>query len=251
MKYSVYVVEDEQPALKRLLGMLRNINHLQISGYSESGLKAIEEIERLKPDIVFLDVHLSDISGIDILPLINHKPQLIFATAFDSYAVQAFEIQAVDYLLKPFSEKRLRDAVEKALSRLQSVTGGFNEIKQLLTQWQPQNDFLERIPSKIGDKIYILNEDDIIYFASEEKYLFANLFEKKYLINFTLEQLELRLNPEKFFRIHRSIIVNLNYISTIEALFSGSYSAAVKDKKNTKLNVSRLAGKRLKEKLGW
>ena len=251
MKYSIYIVEDEKPALNRLKKIVTVLPDTLLIGYSETGKKAVEEIDHLKPDILLLDIHLSDMSGIDILPLITHKPKVIFTTAFNNYAVQAFELQAVDYLLKPFSEERLHTALKKAIGQLQSLPDNFNEIKQLLSQWQPQNDYLTRIPSKIGDKIYILNDDEVIYFSSEDKYVFANLFDKKFLINFTLEQLEARLDPLKFFRIHRSKIVNLNYVDTIEPLFAGGYCAVVKDKNKTELSISRTAGKRLKDKLGW
>jgi DNA-binding LytR/AlgR family response regulator len=251
MKYSIYIVEDEKPALNRLKKIVSDLPEALFIGCSETGKKAVEEIDRLKPDILLLDIHLSDMAGIDILPLISHKPKVIFTTAFDNYAVQAFELQAVDYLLKPFTEERLQEAIKKAVSRLQSLPENFNEIKQLLSQWQPQNDYLTRIPSRIGDKIYILNDDDIIYFSSEDKYVLAYLYDKKYVINFTLEQLEARLDPSKFFRIHRSKIVNLNYVDMIEPLFAGGYCAVVKDKSKTELSISRTAGKKLKEKLGW
>lgn len=251
MKYTIYIVEDEKPAVKRLKLLLSNLQEVQIIGQSGMGKTAAEEIERLKPDIVLLDIHLSDMSGIDILPLIEHTPKLIFTTAYDSYAVQAFELQAVDYLLKPFSESRLHSAIQKAIEQLKADSGNFNEIKQLLNQWQPQSDFLHRIPSKIGDKIYILNDDDIIYFKSEDKFVFAYMYDKNFIINYTLEQLDSRLDFSKFFRIHRSKIINLNYVNTIEPLFAGGYCATVKDKTRTELSISRSAGKKLKEKLGW
>ena len=115
----------------------------------------------------------------------------------------------------------------------------------------PQADYLIRIPSKIGDKIYIINEDDIVYITSEDKLVFAYLNETKYLINYTLEQLQSRLNPDKFFRIHRSTIVNMDYVKTIETWFAGGYRMIVKDKNKTELTISRSAGKLLRQKLGW
>ncbi len=251
MKYSIYIVEDEKPALIRLKKLTAALPEIILAGLSETGKQAVIDIDRLKPDILLLDIHLSDMSGIDILPLVAHKPKVIFTTAYDSYAVQAFELRAVDYLLKPFTSERLKEAIEKAVTQLQSLPQNFNEIKQLLSQWQPQNDYLNRIPSKIGDKIYILNDDDIVYFRSEDKYVFASAVDRQYIINFTLEQLEVRLNPSKFFRIHRSKIVNLNYVDSIEPLFAGGYCATVKDQKRTELSISRTAGKKLKDKLGW
>ena len=134
---------------------------------------------------------------------------------------------------------------------LDGSLGSEQNIKNLLSQWSPQKEYLTRIPSKIGDKIYIINEDKIVYFASDQKLVFAHLEDTKYLVNYKLEELSARLDPEKFFRIHRSTIVNLNYVQTIEAWFGGGYKMKVRDKQNTELTISRAAGKLLRQKLGW
>lgn len=251
MKYKVYIVEDEAHARERLEQFIKNVPELDIVGRNESGQKASMEIDELKPDILFLDIQLTDITGIDVLHLISWKPLVIFTTAYNDYAIQAFELQAVDYLLKPFSEARFEAAVEKAINQLNSEENKMGQLKELLNSWSPKENYLNRLPSKIGDKIYIINDDDIVYFTSEDKLVFAYLFETKYLINYTLEQLQSRLNPEKFFRIHRSTIVNLNYIKTIETWFAGGYRMLVKDKNKTELTISRSAGKLLRQKLGW
>lgn len=251
MKYKIYIVEDEKPALERLAEFITKYSEFHIVGYSESGEKAAEEIDKLKPDLVFLDIQLTDITGIDVLHLISWKPLVIFTTAYNEYAIQAFDLQAIDYLLKPFSEERFKIAVEKALKQLNGQGDNITQFKQLLNEWKPQSDYMTRIPSKIGDKIYIINEDDIVYITSEDKLVFAYLTESKYLINYTLEQLQSRLNPDKFFRIHRSTIVNMDYVKTIESWFAGGYRMIVKDKNKTELTISRSAGKLLRQKLGW
>jgi two-component system LytT family response regulator len=176
---------------------------------------------------------------------------VIFTTAYNQYAIKAFELQAIDYLLKPFSFERLKVAIKRAKEVLEGNFSSQQNIKNLLSQWSPQKDYLTRIPSKIGDKIYIINEDKIVYFASDQKLVFAHLEETKYLVNYKLEELSARLDPEKFFRIHRSTIVNLNYVQTIEAWFGGGYMMKVRDKQNTELTISRAAGKLLRQKLGW
>jgi len=251
MKFKVYIVEDEKHARERLEEFINKYTEFEVIGFSKSGKKAAIEIDSLKPDLIFLDIQLTDITGIDLLHLITWKPQVIFTTAFNEYAIQAFDLQAIDYLLKPFSEERFRIAVEKALKQLGGEEANINQFKQLLNDWKPHTDHLTRIPSKIGDKIYIINEDDIVYITSEDKLVFAYLFETKYLINYTLEQLQSRLNPDKFFRIHRSTIVNMDYVKTIETWFAGGYRMIVKDKNKTELTISRSAGKRLRQKLGW
>jgi len=125
------------------------------------------------------------------------------------------------------------------------------DVQALLSHLQPKEPYLLRIPSKIGDKIYILSVDDIVYFASRDKLIFAYLTDTNFLINYTLEDLEHRLDPEKFFRIHRSTIVNLDYVKSIEAWFAGGYKMTVRDKQGSNLIISRSAGKKLRRKLGW
>ena len=247
----VLVIEDEKPALDRLCGFLETIPEIDIVEMTDSGKIAAALIDELKPDLIFLDIHLSDISGIDLFHLISYKPQVIFTTAYNQYAIKAFELQAIDYLLKPFSLERLKLSVKRAKEMLDGNLNSEQNIKNLLAQWSPQKDYLKRIPSKIGDRIYIINEDDIVYLASEQKLVFAYLRDTKYLVNYKLEELNTRLDPEKFFRIHRSTIVNLNYVQTIESWFGGGYKTKVSDKQNTELTISRTAGKLLRQKLGW
>ncbi len=245
------VVEDEQPAADRLLGFLEQLPDVEVLGVFDSGKEAAEQIEITKPELVFLDIHLKDISGIDVLRLISQKPAIIFTTAYDQYAIEAFELRAVDYLLKPYSEERLQEALERVREHLSRQENPAWQIRELLTHWQPQQPYLRRIPSKIGDCIYILNDDDIVYFATENKLVFAHLTDKKYLINYTLEELQARLDPEKFFRIHRSTIVYLYYVKTIEVWFGGGYKMTVRDKQGSELLISRSAGRELRRKLGW
>jgi len=246
-----FIVEDEQPALERLRDLINEITDVEIIGSNPSGKEAVQQIDSLKPDLLFLDIHLTDISGIDVLRLISHQPAIIFTTAYNQYAIEAFELRAVDYLLKPFSKERFEEAVDKVREKLQPDQDMTSTFKQLLQSWQPGKDYLTRIPSRIGDKIYILPDDDIVYFKSEDKVVFAYLADSDFIVNYTLEELQNRLHPDKFFRIHRSTIVNLNYVKTIEAWFGGGYKMKVKDKRNTELTISRSAGRLLREKLGW
>jgi DNA-binding LytR/AlgR family response regulator len=245
------IIEDEKPALDRLRGFLDNLPDIDIVDTTDSGKIAAALIDKLKPDLIFLDIHLSDISGIDLFYLISYKPLVIFTTAYNQYAIKAFELQAIDYLLKPFSQERLKLAVKRAKEMLDGNLSSEQNIKSLLSQWAPQKEYLKRIPSKIGDRIYIINEDKIVYFASDQKLVFAHLEDTKYLVNYKLEELSTRLDPEKFFRIHRSTIVNLNYVQTIEAWFAGGYKMKVRDKQKTELTISRTSGKLLRQKLGW
>ena len=154
MKYKVYIVEDEKPARERLQNFISNYPEFETIGFSVSGKKAAIEIDALKPDLIFLDIQLTDITGIDLLHLISSKPLVIFTTAYNDYAIKAFDLQAIDYLLKPFSEERFNIAVKKALKQLGGEKDSISQFKQLLNDWKPDNNYLTRIPSKIGDKIY-------------------------------------------------------------------------------------------------
>ncbi len=245
------IVEDEKPAYDRLRGFIDTIPDVEIVGNTGSGKEAAVIIDELNPDLVFLDIHLADITGIDLFHLIKHRPLVIFTTAYNQYAIRAFELQAIDYLLKPYPLERLELAVNRVREKLAGTMGPDESIKNLLMNWTPEKDYLKRIPSKIGDKIFILNDDQIVYFASDHKLVFAHLEETKYLVNYKLEELQKRLDPEKFFRIHRSTIVNLNFVLTIETWFAGGYKMKVRDKQKTELTISRAAGKALRQKLGW
>lgn len=249
---TTFIVEDEKPALERLVNFLEEYDFIRIIGNAASGEKAAAEIDRLKPDLLFLDIHLADISGIDMLNLISHKPKVIFTTAYDNYALEAFNLHAVDYLLKPYGPERLNEAIGKAESQIQqNAPAQLEQLKTMLENWRPAAEYLRRIPSRIGDKVYIFSDDDVVFFNSENKLIFAHLVSEKFMLNYTLEQLQSRLDPEKFFRIHRSTIVNMNYIKTIETWFAGTYRMIVKDAAKTELTISRVAGRELRKKLGW
>ncbi|NOX36295.1 MAG: response regulator transcription factor [Calditrichaeota bacterium] len=243
---TVYIVEDEPPARERLLAFVDAHPQLKSVGWSETGKKALEEIPRILPDVVLLDIHLPDISGLDVLKLLPEKPQVIFSTAYDQYALQAFELNAVDYLLKPYSYERFERAIEKLKTRTLTPPDLTDATRGVRLQ-----QTLQRIPARVGERIYILAVDDIVYFASEDKVVLAHLVDKAYIINYTLEELEQRLDPEQFFRIHRSTIVNLNFVHIIEPYFGGSYIMEVKDNRRTQLPISRNAARRLRKKLGW
>jgi two-component system LytT family response regulator len=245
------IVEDEQLALERLSLLLRDNPDIQLIGSARTGQEAAALIDSQKPELVFLDIQLPDLSGLDLLHIISHQPLIIFTTAYNQYAVQAFELQAVDYLLKPFSPDRLNSAIKRVKEKIGQEAPALDAIKNLLVNYGTLKEYLIRIPSKLGDKIYILSDDDIIYLASEERIVFAYLYETRFMVNYTLDELQARLNPDKFFRIHRSTLVNLNYISMIETWFAGGYRTKMKDKKGTELIISRASGKLLRQKLGW
>ena len=245
------IVEDEQPALSRLKDLLSDYDDIQIIDECMSGERAVTSIDGNQPDLVFLDIQLPDFSGLDLLKLIHHTPLIIFVTAFHEYAYQAFELKAIDYLVKPFSKERLNSAMDRVRDKLSSGLNNVQLISDMLSNWQEKSNYLKRLPSKIGDKIYIMTDDEILYIISEHKMVHAITESSKFLINYTMDELQNRLDPEKYFRIHRSTIVNLNYVALIETWFAGGYRLTIKNKEKTELLISRSAGKKLRQKLGW
>ncbi len=245
------IVEDEQPAVARLQNMLTEFPEVEVLAVASTGEEAARTIDALRPDLVFLDVQLPDMSGVDLLKLIEHRPQIIFTTAYDAYAVQAFELGALDYLLKPFSAERLAEALQRVQARLHSQEDTAQKLQQLLTQLAGRQPYLQRIPCRAGQKILILPVNQILYFATDKKLVFAHLPGKRYCINYTLEELQQRLDPEKFFRCHRTTIVNLDYVRSIEPWFGGTYRITLRGLEDTPLPVSRNAARQLREKLGW
>ena len=245
------IIEDEKPARDRLKSFIETDDLLGLSGEAENGIGAIKLINQLKPRLIFLDVKLPDLSGLDVLKIIEYKPFVIFTTAYDEYALSAFQHNAVDYLLKPFSLEQFNRAVSKVKARFQIIPDVSNEINKLLNKFNDQANLLSRIPAKIGEKIYILNTDDILYFKSKDKVVFAHLAETYFIINYTLDELAARLNNDQFIRIHRSTIVNLNFVHTIEPYGAGTFLMHLKDKRKTDLRISRNSAREIREKLGW
>lgn len=247
---SVVIVEDEAAARDRLTKLLKAYEDIEIVATCVNGRSALEQIPNLKTDLIFLDVHLPDISGLDVLRTLKNPPHVIFTTAYDTYAVQAFEYNAIDFLLKPFSAERLDQALEKARTNL-SETRIAGQLQNLLQTMRQPDQFLERIPAREAERIYILKTQEIAFFQSRDKVVLAYLTDNHFVINYTLDELQDRLDPAQFIRIHRSTIVNLNYVHSIEPLFGGTYLMKINDAAQTELNVSRNAGKLIREKLGW
>ena len=160
-------------------------------------------------------------------------------------------LDAIDFLLKPFSREQFQEAVEKASEKINSTIPAHTNFGQLLHIMRPQSEYLNRIPAKVGEKIYILPVNEIYYFLSKDKVVFAYLKNTSFIINFTLDELQNRLDKEHFIRIHRSTIVNFNFVHTIEPLGAGTYMIRMRDQEKTELQISRSAAREIREKMGW
>jgi len=238
MTYKTLLIDDESLALQRLERLLAPFGFIQIIAKATSGFEAVEKINELKPNLIFLDIQMPELTGFEVLEKIDESPFIVFSTAYDEYALKAFETNSIDYLLKPIEPGRLKTALEKLQRLTQEDIGQYKEqLQKLLAGFKAPSK--KRIKVKIGSHIRLINIDDIYYFRAEDKYVEAHTFDESFLLNQSLNQLQTDLPPDDFVRVHRSAIINLNYLEEIKKLHMGSYLARMKDKQKTQVPVSR------------
>ena len=239
MHIRTIIVDDEELARKRLRKLLQKYQpELEIVAEAQNGEEAVEKISALRPEVIFLDVQMPGCDGFEVVRRLQKKPFIVFATAYNEYALKAFEENSIDYLLKPIDQKRLDKAVEKLRRLFDSSKLQFNEnIERMLSQLVSPS--LQRMKVKIGDKILLLDLSDIVYFEAKDKYTFLHTSDREYMIDETITDLEVKLDKSDFIRIHRAVIVNMNFIREFVKWFAGRYKAKLKDKRETELIVSR------------
>jgi len=239
MHLRALIIDDEELARKRLRKMLQDFkSELEIIGEAGNGKEAVEKIEATHPDVIFLDIQMPGYDGFEVVRRLRVKPFIVFVTAYDEYALRAFEENSVDYLLKPIERKRLEMAVEKLRRMFNGLTPPLNDhIERLLSQLAAAP--LKRLQVKSGDKILLINVDDIVFFEAKDKYTFLYTVDQKHIVDYTLADLEGKLDKTNFIRIHRSNIINLKYMRELVKWFGGKYKVRLKDKNQTELIVSR------------
>ena len=238
MKFHALVIDDEELARKRLKKLLSGYEgEIEVIGEAANGEEALEKIEKQKPDVIFLDIQMPGLTGFQVVRKLKDQPFIIFTTAYDQYALQAFEENSIDYLLKPIEAQRLETAIAK-LRKISPDRDAFNEsLKKLVEKLEKPE--LKHIRIKVGDKILLIDIKDIVFFDSEEKYTSVYTPDQKYIIDDPLVELEKKLNPADFVRIHRSHIVNIHFIKEIHKWFGGKMKIKLKDARGTELTVSR------------
>ncbi|HUI09206.1 MAG TPA: LytTR family DNA-binding domain-containing protein [Bacteroidota bacterium] len=239
MRLRAVVVDDEELARKRLVKLLRAFgSEIEIAGEAAHGEEAVGVITSTRPDVVFLDVQMPGFDGFEVARRLEVKPFIVFVTAYNEYALRAFEENSIDYLLKPVEHARLEKTVGK-LRRLfgaSSLRMDANVEKMLARLASPPP---ERIKVTLGDRIILVDLADVVYFEAREKYTYLHTLEKEYAIDGTLADLEGTLGGGNFVRIHRSYIVNVRFIREIVRWFAGRYKVRLKDAPGTELVVSR------------
>jgi two-component system response regulator LytT len=246
------VVDDEQLAREELCFMLEQLGSIEILAQAGNGLEAVSLVERFGPDVVFLDVQMPGLDGFEVahrLIQLGTSPSIIFVTAFDRHAIEAFEVNAVDYLLKPVDATRLEQAVERARKRIVQVplNDQVERIVQLMAERQSKRD---RVAVKVGERFLLVQADDIIYASLTDDSINIVTGQLAGTSNFrTLDELQARLDPTVFWRVHRSHLVNINKVKEIVPWFSRNYILRMKDANATEIPVSRAQTKRLREYL--
>jgi DNA-binding LytR/AlgR family response regulator len=249
MKLRTIIAEDEFHSRERLRDLLISFPELDVVGEAADGLKAVEIIDKLRPDLAFLDIQMPEATGLEVLEKITHQPRIIFVTAYDRYAVKAFEENAVDYILKPFSRERIARAVHRVMELNKPVVSVDPLLIETLKKSVSGREYQERFAVKTGDEIYIIPQEEVYYFKAESKYVLLYTDNKKYFIDTTLKELEQNIDPDVFMRIHKSTIVSLDKIKKIKKWFHGELIVQLSDGSKTKLKVSRGYQPVLKEKL--
>ncbi|HYL35746.1 MAG TPA: protein kinase [Bryobacteraceae bacterium] len=244
-KLRAIVVDDEELARNLLHEYLQSTPDIEIVTECANGFEAVKAISERQPDIVFLDVQMPKLDGFEVLELIDREVAVIFVTAYDQYAMKAFDAHAVDYLLKPFSLDRFEKAIARARQRLGEK---LPPPAELAREARPPQQYLQRIVVKDGARVHIIPADALDYAEAQDDYVSLHSQGKNYLKQQTISSLEAALDPQRFLRIHRSIIVNLERVAKIEPYAKDSRIAVLKD--GTQLPVSRAGYDRLKALLG-
>lgn len=246
-KIKALIVEDEKPGRDLLINYIADHENIEVLDYADNGFDAVKKINELKPDLVFLDIQIPKLTGFEVLDLIEEMPTVIFTTAYNEYALKAFEISAVDYLLKPYSRKRFSEAVLKAEEKIALGNKGVEEKKLIETSNNESNLPLQRVVIKDRNKISVVSVADIHYLESQDDYVMIYTADKKYLKQKTMKYFESSLDSKQFVRIHRQYIVNVDQISMLEQYEKDSY--IIKILKGDTLKVSKAGFKAIKEVL--
>ncbi len=247
---NVLICEDEKPAQKHLSKIIKQIKEdVNIVDIVETGRDALNRIRKYDLDLIFMDIELGDGPCFETLDSITINVPIIFTTAYDEYALKAFKLNSIDYIVKPISKENVMNALNKfdLLKQSFQAGSGFIFSKEMIYTSNYKNRFLV----KLGRKLFPLNSDDIAYFIAQDKMVFIITFDRKrYIINYTLSELEEMLDPEKFFRVNRQYIVNVNSIKEVEAYFKGQVTVNISPPVDEDIIVSRSKTPELKNWLG-
>jgi two-component system LytT family response regulator len=254
MKLRAYLVDDEPLALARLARLLEQTGRVDVIGRATEPEEAVAALTSAPPDVCFLDIQMPRLNGFEVLARLPIQPAVVFTTAHDQYAMKAFDVNSVDYLLKPVDPGQLDRAlgkVERLRSRLDlsppALQAVLANLADSLRHSHPA--YLERIASRLGDRLWFLDLAHVTHFYAEDKLTFAVEAGKSYCVDYSIVELEKRLDPKKFLRIHRRALVNTAWIKEVASLPGGGLNVRLKDGSNTELAVSRDRAREFKARL--
>ncbi len=254
-KLRVMIADDERPARLFLKSILQNFDDVEIVGEAENGIEAIEIIKATKPDLALLDLQMPEATGLEVVKLLrkNQLPLVAFVTAYDEFAVKAFDINAIDYLLKPIEHSRLRQTIQRAIERLEQKDLLLEDAEKLKAVAETYTEltrleFLERIPVRVREEILLIPVSEIASIIADGELLhISTLKNQKYNINYRLKDIEARLQTGKFVRLSRGALANLEMISKISPMPGGTYIVTLKN--GQEIPSSRLQSRLLREQL--
>ena len=256
-----FIVDDEPLALERLRRMLQATGRVEIAGACSDPVEAVEQIRWARPQLLFLDIHMPELTGFELLGELEQQPLVVFTTAYDQHALEAFHVNSIDYLMKPIEPAHLDRALAKA-ERLFAQAGPADappDLRALLAQLgsvmntgtaAAATRWMERIASRTGDKLELVELSRVTHFYASDKLTYAATAERSYAVDPSITELESKLDPGRFIRIHRATILNLDHLRELHTWFGGKMVARLKDSKKTELAVSRDRVRALKDRLG-
>jgi two-component system LytT family response regulator len=248
-KIRIAIIDDEAPAREIIKHYLKEVDSIEVIAECADGFSGLKTISIMKPDLVFLDIQMPRLTGIELIEVLTEKPEIIFTTAYDQFALRAFELNAVDYLMKPFPKRRFLDAVKKAIDKIRSGKGNKEPASQLLTKKPETSSPVNRVVVRKGNSINIIPVEQIKYVEAQDDYVMLYHSSGKALKQQTMKFYEENLPKADFVRIHRSYIVKIEEINRIEPYTKDNHVAVLHS--GDKLPVSRAGYKHLKEELNF
>lgn len=241
-KFSTIVIDDEEIARLRLRSLLEEFPDIEIVTTAFDGIDAVEKILNYRPELIFLDIEIPGLNGFEVLDKLDYSPFVIFTTAYDEYALKAFDTFSVDYLVKPINSSKLQKAVKK-LHKLKSNVLNKEKVEKLLTHLK-KSQVNKRLAVKSGDDIYFIKFEDVFFLKSDKNYTEVYTYDNKFLLSQTLGKVEVDLS-ENFKRVHKSYIINIEKIAKITKWFRNQHKAVMKNKDGTKIPINKETNKHL------
>ena len=254
MAVKAFLVDDEPLALRRLRRLLEDTGRVAIAGEASDPAQAVAEIDRVQPDVLFLDIEMPALSGFDLLErLAPPQPLVVFVTAYDRYALDAFKVHSVDYLLKPVEQAELDRALHK-LSRVLGGGGTRSDLAALAAQMRAllaerPREYLARVASRVGERVEFVDVASVSHFYARDKLTFAVTAAKEYALDVSIADLEQKLSPAQWIRIHRSTLLNIDAVKELYSWFGGTLRVRLKDAR-TELQVARDRSAEVRKRLG-